>query len=192
MASKRIAVECGPLFGFGRGRGALCCSSNTPPRSAQSAAVAKSADMAAMQSDVEVLKEKATDQSHVMVSVAYHFNNLWFAGQHNNWPLAQFYWNETRSHLRWAVRVIPVRKDSQDRDVRLGEILDAMENTPLAQLQAAITAEDQNRFDAAYRFTLETCYACHKAVEKPYLRPQIPTQPADSIVNFEPTASWPQ
>ena len=29
------------------------------------------------------------DQSHAMKDVAYHFTNLWFAGQKQNWPLAR-------------------------------------------------------------------------------------------------------
>lgn len=150
------------------------------------------ADLASMKSDVETLKQKATDQAHVMVSVAYHFNNLWFAGQQENWPLAQFYWNEARSHLRWAVRVIPVRKDNAGQDIQLADILQAMENTPLAELQEAINAKDRDRFAAAYRFSLETCYACHKAADKPYLRPQIPSRPAEPTINFDPEATWPR
>jgi hypothetical protein len=149
-------------------------------------------DLASLRADTEVLKQKATDQAHVMVSVAYHFNNLWFAGQHGNWPLAQFYWNEVRSHLRWAVRVIPVRKDDEGQDIQLGEILEAMENTPLARLLEAIEAKDRDKFVAAYRFSLETCYACHKASDKPYLRPQIPTHPAEPTINFDPEAMWPR
>ncbi len=41
------------------------------------------------------------------------------AGQRQNWPLAQFYLDETRSHLKWAVRIIPVRKDPAGQDVDL-------------------------------------------------------------------------
>ena len=40
--------------------------------------------------------------------VAYNFNNLWFAAHAENWPLAQFYANETRVRLRWALRITPV------------------------------------------------------------------------------------
>ena len=47
------------------------------------------------------------DQSHVMKDIAYHFSNLWFAAQAQNWPLAGFYLNETRSHLKWAVSPAP-------------------------------------------------------------------------------------
>jgi hypothetical protein len=158
----------------------------------QAAADAAEVNLEALKADVETLKQKATDQAHVMVSVAYHFNNLWFAGQHGNWPLAQFYWNEVRAHLRWAVRVIPVRKDNAGQDIELAKILEAMENSPLAELQEAIHAEDRNQFVKSYRFSLETCYACHKAADKPFLRPQIPTHPADPTINFDPAASWPR
>ena len=100
---------------------------------AQEPETVNQSDLAVLRAEVETLKQKATDQAHVMVSVAYHFNNLWFAGQHDNWPLAQFYWNEVRSHLRWAVRVIPIRKDNSGQEIKLNEILEAFENSPMAQ-----------------------------------------------------------
>jgi hypothetical protein len=146
----------------------------------------------AIPSDVQMLKDKAADQAHAMVSVAYHFNNLWFAAAAKNWPLAEFYWNETRSHLRWAVRIIPLRKDKAGDEIKLAEILDAMENTPLKQLQEAIANKDHDEFVAAYKFSVETCYACHKATDKPFLRPQIPDQPAEPTINFDPQADWPK
>ncbi len=149
-------------------------------------------NLTGLQSEVGRLKDKASDQAHAMTSVAYHFNNMWFAAQAENWPLAQFYWNETRSHLRWAVRIIPVRKDAAGKEVKLQAILQAVENSPLKQLNEAIQAKDRERFVSAYKFTLENCYACHKASDKPYLRPQIPKQPADPMVNFDPDAQWPK
>jgi hypothetical protein len=142
--------------------------------------------------DVEVLKGKATDQSHVMQDVAYHFTNLWFAGEHENWDLADFYRSEAISHLHWAVRVIPIRKDKAGREVKLADILQAVENSPLKQLGAAIQAKDKVAFEKAYRFSLEGCYSCHKAVDKPYLHPQIPTEPEVHIINFDPKADWPK
>jgi hypothetical protein len=145
-----------------------------------------------MRADIKRLQEVAPDQAHAMTSVAYHFNNLWFATKAENWPLAEFYWGETRSHLRWAVRVIPVRKDSAKRDVDLRAILESVENSPLKQLQEAIKAKDREKVVAAYKFTLEGCYACHKASEKPYLRPQIPERPAEPTINFDPKADWPK
>lgn len=193
--SRRRLVPSILMLAIGASMGLILVGHQDAGRSVSNTAVGQEpgqAGVASLVADVETLKQKATDQAHVMVSVAYHFNNLWFAGQHGNWPLAQFYWNEVRSHLRWAVRVIPVRQDNQGEDVLLGEILEAFENGPLAQLQEAINAEDRDQFVAAYRFSLESCYACHKASDKPFLRPQIPTQPAEPTINFDPDATWPR
>ena len=162
------------------------------PLQAEAQRPASESDPAELRTAVQLLKDKATDQSHVMVSVAYHFNNMWFAADAQNWPLAQFYWNETRSHLRWAVRVIPVRKDNKGQEVKLGPILEAFENSGLKQLQEAIDAKDHDKFVNAYRFSLETCYTCHKTADKPFLRPQMPSRPAEPTINFDPKADWPR
>jgi len=146
----------------------------------------------AIKAEIEAIKEKLPDQAHVMHDVDYHFANLWFAGEKEHWKLANFYWSETRSHLRWAVRIIPKRKDDAGQLIDLEAILQAFENTPLKQLQDAIAAKDKQAFVKSYKFTLETCYACHKAADKPFLRPQIPSQPETHIINFDPLADSPK
>jgi hypothetical protein len=149
-------------------------------------------DWKAIAAEIEAIKGKLADQSHAMQDVSYHFANLWFAGEKENWDLANFYSSETRSHLHWAVRIIPKRKDSAGKEIDLVAILQAWENTPWKELDASIKAKDKTRFQAAYRFTLETCYGCHKAADKPFIRPQIPTRPETPIVNFDPAAEWPK
>jgi hypothetical protein len=159
---------------------------------AQPPAPRESDQLAALQVEVERLKKIVPDQAHAMQDVDYHFTNLWFAANQGHWPLAQFYFNETRSHLRWAVRIIPARKDNQGQEVKLEDILQAIENTPLKELEDAIKSQDREKFVAAYEFTLTSCYSCHKTSDKPFLRPRIPEHPATSIINFDPKASWPQ
>jgi hypothetical protein len=127
-----------------------------------------------------------------MQDVSYHFGNLWFAGEQHNWDLANFYCSETRSHLHWAVRVIPKRKDNAGKEVDLVPILEAFENGPLKQLQAAIASKDKQAFENHYRTSMETCYSCHKAADKPFLRLRIPAQPETQIMNFDPLATWPR
>jgi hypothetical protein len=39
---------------------------------------------------------------------------------------------------------------------------------------------------------LESCYACHKSVGRPYLRPMIPQMSVQSVINLDPNAVWPQ
>ena len=74
--------------------------------------------------------------------MACHFTNLWFAAKEQNWPLADFYLAETRSHLRWAVRIIPVRKTPQGQELKLADLLDPMDKSVLKELQATIAAKD--------------------------------------------------
>jgi len=148
-------------------------------------------ELAALRAEIELLKGRLPDQSHAMKDVGYHFANLWFAGQKKNWPLARFYLDETRSHLKWAVRIIPVRK-TKAGDLDLRGILEAVDGSFLSKIQTAIQAEDAAGFTKAYKASLEGCYSCHKASEKPYLRPQIPVDPEARIINFEPEANWPQ
>jgi hypothetical protein len=147
-------------------------------------------EIAKLKAEIDELKGRLPSQSHAMMDVDYHFSNLWFAAQGKNWPLAQFYLNETRSHLRWAVRIIPVRR-IPGGEIDLRGLLEAVDSTGLAEIGKAITDKNGERFAGAYRRTLEGCYSCHQAADKSYLRPRIPEQPASRIINFDPSATWP-
>jgi hypothetical protein len=152
----------------------------------------ESEELAALRAEVERLKTLLPDQAHAMSDVDYHFSNLWFAGKAENWPLAEFYWKETLSHLRWAVRIIPVRKDSAGREVKLEDILESIEQSPFMQMGDVIGKKDGSQFEKTYRYIIEGCYSCHKASEKPFLRPGIPERPASKLIDFDPNAAWPK
>jgi hypothetical protein len=152
----------------------------------------KSSEIAALKAEIQAIKDRLPDQAHAMQDVANQFTNVWFAENHRHWELANFYLGETRSHLRWAVRIIPKRKDKSGRDVDLVSILQSFENGALKQVEEAIKSRNDDRFVAAYKFSLENCYACHKASDKPYLHPKIPAAPAVQIINFDPNATWPK
>jgi hypothetical protein len=191
-----IHFRPGVLLGVGLGAGLLLGSSLTAPQSnplvpqahAQSATNPKRGDVEASQLDLQTLSERLPDQSHVMVDVGYHFSNLWFAADKQNWPLANHYLSETRSHLKWAVRLHPVRKTSTGAEVNLKGILDAVDGGLLVKVAQAITNQDTVQFKASYQQALQGCYACHTACEKPFLRTQVPTAPSVSIINFDPAA----
>jgi len=148
----------------------------------------QAAEVARLKDEIERLKALMPDQSHVMKDVAYRFSNLWFAGQAQNWPLAGFYLNETRSHLGWAVRTRPVRRTTTG-EIDLRGILDGMDRSLLAGVQKTIEARDPATFAKAYRDALSGCYACHQASEKPYLRPRVPDAPEGRMIEFLPSRS---
>lgn len=186
-----VVFVCGSLFGA-----FLCALLDVNGNNQGAAHAAQDSDMgmdlAALQRDIETLSGKVPSQSHSMMDIDYHFTNLWFAGKAENWPLADFYWKETLSHLHWAVRIIPIRKDNAGQDVMLNDLLKGVEQSPFMQVGKTIEDQDPEKFETAYRFTLEGCYACHKASDKPYLRPKIPSRPASVIINFDPNATWPK
>jgi hypothetical protein len=150
------------------------------PQSQQSAD-SQSSEIAALKAEIDDLKRMLPSQSHTMADVEYHFTNLWFAGRSENWDLATFYLNETRSHLNWTVRLHPVRRVSTG-DLDLRPILENVEKTGLADLKKTIDGHDEKAFEGAYRQMLDQCYACHQASEKPYLRPQIPEAPESQLM----------
>lgn len=147
-------------------------------------AAASTVDVAALQAEVERLRSIVPGQATAMTQVAYNFSNLWFAARAANWPLAQFYLNETRVRLRWAVRITPVRKIGSG-ELALQPILDGIEKGALAVLDGAVAAKDRGQVETAYRGMLDACHGCHVASEKPYLRLQIPTSPAEPLIRFE-------
>ena len=71
------------------------------------ASQAQPADLKTLAADVERLKALVPSNSHIMMDVQWFWTNLWFAGQAKNWPLAQFYFNETRGHILWLMKKSP-------------------------------------------------------------------------------------
>ena len=187
MAPRRLSIFV--LLALGVCLGAVAHALLSPGAASAVAQQPKPpSDVAALAAEIETIKGKLPDQAHAMQDVGYHFSNLWFAGQKENWELAAFYNQEILSHLKWAVRIIPKRKDLAGQEIDLEAILQAFENSPWTQMKEAISAHDTPAFDKAYRFTLDTCYACHKASDKPFIRLQIPTEPETPIINFDPVA----
>jgi hypothetical protein len=111
-----------------------------------------------------------------MIDVGQHFTGLWFAVKQKNWALARFMFDETKSHLRWGVRVRPVRRLSTGKDLELQGILEGVENGVLDKLENAVASKDMMAFQRSYRKTVDACNACHQAAEKPYLRVHVPTR----------------
>ena len=149
-------------------------------------------DLNALRADVARLKTNAPSQSHTMSDVGYHWTNLWFAAEKKNWPLAQFYFEESRAHILWTIQLRPVRKGPGGSDVNLVPIFEGIDTSAFKMVADSIQAQDAAAFAAAYRETLQACYGCHKAAGLPYMRPAVPTEPAQTIINFDGAASWPQ
>jgi hypothetical protein len=171
---------------------AWACQQATPAAPEAPPAAAADAEIAALKADIQMLKDKSASASVAMADVSFHWSNLWFAGQAKNWPLANYYYSESRNHVRWLIRINPTPKGPDGKPVDLKGIFDSIDTSSFAAVKAAIDKKDGAQFQAAYRTALESCYSCHKSVGRPYLRPQIPKVVPQTIVNMDPNATWPQ
>lgn len=178
------AAGCGPDDRFAG-------AADAPP-AAKAPVAGDSTQVEQLTTQVKVLQGLVPDQAAVMTHLAYHYSNLWFAADKENWPLAEFYLNETRANLKWAVRAKPVRKTKAGQVVDLAAIAQALDNSQFTEMKKLIDAKDKPAFAKLYRDTLNVCYACHKASEKPYLRPQLPEAPESRMINFDPNATEPR
>src|SRR4051812_32684658 len=138
-----------------------------------------------LRAELKRLEGLLPDQAAVMTHVGYHWANLWFALDRENWPLAEFYLSETRNNLKWAVRARPTRKTAAGV-IDLGAIAQALDNAQLTQMKDALARKDRALGVKLYAQALGGCYACHKASEKPYLRLHRPKAPEVPIIDFDP------
>ena len=146
----KIIVRSVLLVVAGAALGGLVVARFSPLQRTQAAGPAAAAtgtiDLVALRADVDRLKEIVPSQSHAMTDVGYQFANLWFAADKKNWPLATFYFNETRSHIRWTIRIRPVRKNLAGNPVELKGIFDGIENGVMTSLKDAIEKKDRGQF----------------------------------------------
>src|SRR5215813_11018487 len=143
--------------------------------------------------EVATLRQLIPTNSTIMMDVQWHWTNLWFAGKRRNWPLAQYHFNEARGHIQQLVRKNPtIRNQVDGTDVELQGIFDGIDTSSLQMVKDAIAKKDGVECHEDYRDNLESCYACHKSIGRPYIRPQIPTAQVQAIVNMDPNATWPQ
>src|SRR5437868_12209255 len=150
--------------------------------------------MESLPEEVAKLKALVPSNSHIMMDVQWHWNNLWFAAQAKNWPLAQYYFNETRGHIQWLIKKSPTMRSAgpDKEEVNIEGIFEGIDTSSLADVKTAIEKKDSAMFATNYKAMLESCYSCHKSVGRPYLRPQIPKASMQAILNMDPNATWPQ
>jgi hypothetical protein len=161
------------------------------PTTAQSDTQTVPMDLAALTAAITQLRNSAPNQSHVMADVAFMFSNVWFAAEKKNWPLANYYLNETEGRLRWMIRINPTPR-GPNGVVDIQAIFGPIDANVLPMVRQAIQAKDSGQFAVAYKEMLASCYSCHVGTGRPFLKPTIPTSPPQSIINYDPDGPVPQ
>jgi hypothetical protein len=187
-----LLLACGILVGIAVDRVGYTGAIVPTVAAQQGRAAAPPPTLESVAADVAQLKAIQPSNSHIMMDVQFHWTNLWFAAQKKDWAFAQYQFNEMRGHIQWLMRKSPIIRGQDGMDVDVKSIFDAIDTSSLADVKAAIEKKDSVRFAATYKTMIESCYSCHKAVGRPYLRPMIPTAQAMTVINLDPNATWPE
>lgn len=140
-------------------------------------------EVAALRAEVAELKAAqasaaappAPELGQQMLELQIRHARLWQAGEARNWMLAQFQLAELRESLEGVVEQNGDHAALQPQ--RLAEVLPAMMDPALKQMQLAIDSHDGAAFDTAFDAVSASCTGCHASAEHGFLVIQRPRTP---------------
>ncbi|MBY0381474.1 MAG: cytochrome family protein [Xanthobacteraceae bacterium] len=107
---------------------------------------------------------------------------LWVAGQHHNWKLAAYEMETLTGAFRRLIQAHP-----EEDGVALKDIVDSVTQQPFADLDQAIHAKDETRFNKAYGDLTSGCNSCHQALNHGEVVIRTPKDSAFPNQEFAPT-----
>lgn len=127
-----------------------------------------------LQNRIDSLESKLADTykpgfGEFMSSIQTHHSKLWFAGQNENWKLADFEVHEIKEVIEEIQKFKTERKESQ---------MIEMINPALNSINNAIQQKKLALFKSSYTLLTNTCNNCHRAANVEFVVVKIPdTQP---------------
>ena len=123
-----------------------------------------------LQNRIDSLEQKVADSykpgfGEFMSGIQAHHSKLWFAGQNQNWKLADFEIHEIMEALEDIQKYETDRKESQ----LIGLIKPAIDNVNLA-----IEQKNPELFKSGFTFLTNTCNSCHRATNFEFNVVKIP------------------
>jgi hypothetical protein len=110
-----------------------------------------------------------------MSSIQIHHAKLWFAGQHQNWKLADFEIHE----IGEALDNIKMFNTDRPEIKKIGMITPAIDS-----VTSAIKKQDLQLFSRTYQTLTNTCNTCHLATDHGFNQVIIPQMPPISNQRF--------
>lgn len=96
----------------------------------------------------------------IMTLTQMRHTKLWFAGQAENWPLADYELDEMEEGFADAVHFHPTHKGTPRP---LTELILEFTTLPLRGIRAAVSDRDVSSFVIAYDSLTAACNGCHQA-----------------------------
>lgn len=154
-------------------------------RQVRSLGAPKGGDLAALQdslkrvqSELATVKKLTPGLGEYMIKIQLHAGKLWFAAKASNWELAAYQLHELEETME-AIKAL----NAEEKGVNISNVLDAVLQTQIVQLEESIERKNQPEFQKAYDETLSACNGCHMETGHKYIQIIRPT--ASPVTNQE-------
>ncbi|HEU4345159.1 MAG TPA: hypothetical protein VFU31_26720 [Candidatus Binatia bacterium] len=125
-----------------------------------------------VEAELATAKELAPGLGAYMTTIQLHAAKLWFAAKAGNWDLAAYELHELEETME-AVKKLNVEKNG----VKISNVMDAVLQTQIAQLEKSIKQKTQPEFQKSYDETLSACNGCHIDSGHKFIQIVRPTAP---------------
>lgn len=135
----------------------------------------------ALQTRIDSLESKLANTykpgfGEFMSSIQVHHAKLWFAGQSQNWKLADFEINEIKESLEGIKEYCTDRTETKSIDM-IAPSMDSLSN--------AIEHQDMAQFNKRYLVLTSNCNNCHHATNHAFNVIKVPSNPPFSNQDFK-------
>lgn len=156
--------------------GAAACDPPGPPPG-------PAADDASLLADVEArLADRFTPGLHTfMMELQHRHASLWFAGNAENWRLADYYLHELGELIGDIEQTHP-----EYEGIPVADLLGEITLPAVGSVQGAVDGGDRDAFTRAYDDLTGACNACHTASDRSVLVIQRPSSPPLTNLRFTP------
>ena len=110
-----------------------------------------------------------------------YVEKLYFAGQAQNWELADFYAREVDETVEDIMSAKVVKEG-----VEVSKLMTTMLPPAEQGLQEAVQARDPALFQTRYEALVDTCNACHQEAKHGFMKITIPDRPSVTNQSFAP------
>jgi hypothetical protein len=131
---------------------------------------------------LQELETRLTPGLHsLMIDLGFRHALAWFAGDAENWPLADYMVHELEELTGDIEELHPVY-----REIQVAVLLREMTTPAVEALEASVEARDRAGFVAAFDQLTLACNHCHVASDRAAIVVQRPTAPPLTNLRFQP------
>jgi hypothetical protein len=119
--------------------------------------------------------------AEIMIMTQIRHAKLWLAGDVRNWDLADYQIDELKEGLEDVVKHFP-----QYKDMPVGQMIETIIITPIAEVEKAIKSRDRAKFVSTFDKLTDACNACHRAANRAFIVVQRPAASLFPNQSFAP------